>query len=214
MGVCDQGIFGAWRNKVGNVVGRVRQGRNVYAIYQPQVANPRSFHQLRYRRIFAAFAKLAHNLLPILRIGFASIDGYKHGSAYSSFVGYNIKHAYYSYDDGAGTVIIYYDTVILSVGNVPLPYNPRGTLDGSDFNVRWRDNTGEGIAAAEDVAYVCVYNPAKSENIYGGKYTRAEQFAVVQMPAAWSGDTVKAWLFMRDAKGNCSETRFLGSFNL
>jgi hypothetical protein len=214
MGLCDQGIFGAWRNKVGNVVGRVRQGRNVYSIYQPQVANPKSFHQLRYRRIFAEFARLAHNLLPILRIGFTSLDGYRYGSAYSSFVGYNIKYAYYSYDDIAGAVIIYYDTVTLSVGNVPLPYNPIGTLDGSDFNIRWRDNTGEGVAAAEDVAFVCVYNPIKSASIYDGKYTRAEQFAVIQMPAAWSGDTVKAWLFMRDAKGNCSGTHFLGSFDL
>jgi len=214
MGLCDQGIFGAWRNKVGNVVGRVRQGRNVYAIYQPQVDNPKSFHQLRYRRTFSAFSKLAHNLLPILRIGFASLDGYRYGSAFSSFIGYNIKYAYYSYDDIVGVVEIIYDTITLSVGNVPLPLSPIASLDGSDFNVRWTDNTGESAAAADDVAYVCVYNPAKSTSIYDGKYTRIEQFAVIQMPAAWSGDVVKAWLFMRDAKGNCSESRFLGSFNL
>lgn len=215
MGVCDQGVFGSWRNRVGNVVGRVRQGRNVYAIYQPQVANPRTPAQLRYRRIFTAFSKLGRNLLPTLKVGFASLDGYKYGSAYSSFVGFNIKNGVaYEYNAQTGVVTLKYDKLDISVGNLPLPLSPVGTLDGSDISVTWSDNSGIGYAAANDVAYVCVYNPAKLQSILDGKYKRSERSAVIQTPVAWSGDTVEAYLFMRDEKGNCSETFYCGSFNL
>lgn len=215
MGVCDQGVFGAWRNKVGNVVGRVRQGRNIYAIYQPQVANPRTPDQLRYRRIFASMSQLAHNLLPILRVGFASLDGYKYGSAYSSFVGFNIKGGVaYTYDAQSGVVTLKYDKLDISVGGLPLPYSPVGTLDGSDISATWSDNSGTGHAAANDVAYVCVYNPVKLSSIYAGSATRSQRSAVISTPASWSGDTVEAWLFMRSEKGECSETFYLGSFNL
>lgn len=215
MGVCDQGVFGSWRNKVGNVVGRVRQGRNIYAIYQPQVANPRTPAQLRYRRIFTAFTKLARNLLPTLRIGFASLDGYRYGSAFSSFIGFNIKNRQaFTYNDQTGAVSIRYDWLSVSVGNVPLPLSPVGTLDGSDISASWSDNSGVGTAAADDIAYICVYNPAKFASMVEGKDNRATRSAVLQTPAAWSGDTVEAWLFMRSTKGECSESFYLGSFNL
>ena len=42
MGKANQGVFGAWTKRVGNVVGRVIQGVNVYSIYQPNVSNPRT----------------------------------------------------------------------------------------------------------------------------------------------------------------------------
>ena len=187
MGVCDQGVFGSWRNRVGNVVGRVRQGRNVYSIYQPQVANPRTPAQLQYRRIFTAFSKLGRELLSVLKVGFASLDGYRYGSAYSSFVGFNIKNGVaYGYDAQTGVVTLKYDKLDISVGNVLLPISPVGTLDGSDISVTWSDNTGVGTAAANDVAYVCVYNPTKLQSIMDGKYTRSERSAVIQAPDAWS----------------------------
>lgn len=215
MGVCDQGVFGAWRNKVGNVVGRVRQGRNIYAIYQPQVANPRTPGQLRYRRIFTAMSQLAHNILPIVRIGFASLDGYRYGSAYSSFIGFNIKsREAYVYDDATGVVRPKYDKLVVSVGSLPLGVNMTGTLDGSEVSVTWADNSGSGTAAAADVCYIAVYNPTKVASIYVGTAKRSERAASIECPAAWSGDTVEAWAFFRSEKGECSETRYLGSFNL
>lgn len=215
MGVCDQGVFGSWRNKVGNVVGRVRQGRNVYAIYQPQVANPRSPAQLRYRRIFTAMSQLGRNMLTVLRVGFASLDGYRYGSAYSSFIGFNIKsRAAYTYNEQTGVVSPKYDKLAVSVGSLPLGVGMTGTLDGSTINLTWTDNSGEGAAAAGDVCHIAVYNPTKEACIYDAKYTRSELAAVIETPSAWSGDTVHAWAFFRNEKGICSETWYLGSFNL
>lgn len=215
MGVCDQGVFGSWRNRVGNVVGRVRQGRNVYAIYQPQVANPRTPAQLRYRSIFTAFSKLGRNLLPVLKVGFASLDGYRYGSAYSSFIGFNIKNGRaYGYDAQTGVVTVKFDKLDISVGGLPLPFSPVGTLDGSDVTITWSDNSGTAHAAADDVAFVCVYNPVKLACVYAGSAKRSARSAVVSTPVAWSGDTVEAWLFMRNEKGECSKTFYCGSFNL
>jgi len=215
MGLCDQGVFGAWRNKVGNVVGRVRQGRNVYAIYQPQVANPRTPAQLRYRRIFTAMTQLGRVLLPVLKVGFASLDGYRYGSAYSSFIGFNIKsREAYVYDAQTGVARPKYDKLAVSVGNLPLGVSMVGTLDGSEISATWSDNSGTGTAAAEDVCYMAVYNPTKLSCIYVGTAKRSDRVARIECPAAWSGDTVESWAFFRSEKGECSETWYLGSFNL
>ena len=53
MGKQYGGMFANWYGKIGNVVGRIRQGRTIVAIYQPNVSNPRTDAQIAQRERFS-----------------------------------------------------------------------------------------------------------------------------------------------------------------
>lgn len=62
MGKANQGILGAFTGKVGNVVGQISRGQQVYRVYQPNVNNPKSPKQTEQRRAFAQAVKFMSNV--------------------------------------------------------------------------------------------------------------------------------------------------------
>lgn len=214
MGKSSQGVFGHWSGKVGNVVGRVRQGQNIYAIYQPNVANPRTASQMATRNKFTLITKFGSQVLAALQVGFADLDGYKHGTPLSSFIGYNLKNPNVIVDN-QGVLELQYSYVMLSQGSVELPLSPSATLDSNTVNVTWTDNSGTGKAEETDKAYLCVYNPAKKSALFAYVAARSARNGSMTLPAAWNGDSVEAWFFMSKADGKpCSPSTYLGSLNL
>lgn len=215
MGKANQGVFGAWVNKVGNVVGRIRQGQNVYSIYQPNVANPKTPNQVKFRAVFSLLTKRGSSLLNAIKVGFKSLDGYKFGSAFSSFVGYNYKKAVaWSYSTLEGAKILY-DKLMLSVGPVPLPLNPTGTLDGMDISVTWTDNSGQGSADAADKACMCLFCEALDACVFEQDLAnRSDRSSILTAPASWSGRSLEAYIFFTNKDGLTSDSSYLGTFNL
>lgn len=206
MGKQFGGVFANWSGKVGNVVGRVRQGRTVLAIYQPNVSNPNTQAQQSARSEFSVLVKFLSKLSGILRVGFHDLDGYKTGNTFSAAVGYNYKN-------GAVTgtypnLEIDNTKVALSQGNVELPYVPQVTADGTNLSVIWGDNSGIGNAQADDNVMLACYNPDKDTALstvsLAKRSARNGSFA---LPTAWAGDTVWIWLAMsRPGTSDCSKT--------
>lgn len=215
MGIANQGVFGSWRKRVGNVVGRILQGQNVYSIYQPNVANPRTQAQQENRTKFTLIAKFMAVMTGFLRTSFAKLDGYAHGSAYSAAVGYNAK-----IDGIVSGVYPNYEIdptkVILSEGSVDLPFNPSATAEGTTLTCTWADNSGRGNALADDSVMVVVYSKDENVAVYDVKLaSRSERNGVLTLPSAWTGQSVDAWIAMRrDTTGECSISSYLGSFTL
>lgn len=215
MGKASQGVFGFWRGKVGNVVGRVRQGQNVYSIYQPSVANPRTPAQVTGRSKFTLISQLISTLLGFIKVGFASLDGYVRGSAFSSAVGLNLK------TEGIVTgtypnLEIDYSKVKVSDGKIDLPFNPSGSAEGNILTVSWADNSGRGDALATDKAMVLAYNSSTNECVFDlAVADRSARTGTLTMPTVWSGDTVEVWLAMeRPDTKEVSDSTYLGSFTL
>lgn len=217
MGIAYQGVLGNWSGKTGNVVGRVRDNRTIYAIYQPNVSNPNTPAQIAARARFAAGARFFSAIIDSIQLGFQDRDGYKYGSAYSSALGFNLKLSQaIIWDSVTSQAAVKYDYVRIASGTLPLPYNPQGTLDGNEIAVSWSDNSGQGKAAASDKIYLVVFNPTKAASVMtDGSALRSSRSSIIATPASWSGDTVESWLFCVSSDNSLvSDSVYLGSFNL
>lgn len=211
MGKANQGIFGGWTKKVGNVVGRIVQGQNVYSIYQPNVSNPRTVEQQQNRAKFTLLSRFMSAMLPAIRLGFRNLDGYESGSAYSAALGYNSKlnivgGSYPNYE-------ILVNKAVISEGSVALPYDPSGSASEGEYTATWADNSGQGDAEASDIAVVVIYNQTKGECVVGErKDKRSDRTTKVSIPTAWVGDMGNAYLFMmRERNRTNSMSTHLGS---
>lgn len=212
MGKSYQGILGNFSGKVGNVVGRIRQGRTIYSVYQPMVANPRTDDQVAARNKFAMMVECLKSFSGFLKTSFRSLDGYKTGNPFSSAVGYNLRNGVVS-----GTPLdINYAQTVVSVGGVDKPYSPSAAADGTTLTVTWADNSGMGNAQATDKIMVLAYNTDKKDAVYNTSLAdRATRNATMALPTAWSGDSVEVWLaVVRPSTGDCSMSTHLATLPL
>lgn len=215
MGKEYQGVFGNWSGKVGNVVGRIREGRTVLAIYQPIVSNPQTVAQQSARLKFRLLSKVFSTCLSGIQVGFKKLDGYKMGSAYSSAVGYNLKKTPSVFSGTYPNISVAYNNLSVAEGTVELPFNPSASIDGGEVQCSWSDNTGLGNAKADDKMCFLMFNPAKNQAIYVEQGIRSDRNAAFTVPTAWTGDAAETWLFcMRPENDEASNSFYLGSLNI
>lgn len=211
MGKCNQGVFGNWVKRVGNVVGRVVNGQNIYSIYQPNVSNPKTEVQQQTRAKFSMLTKLGSVIGAFLSISLLQSKGV--GTWLSRFISINFKEGV------TGTWPSYelnYPKLVLSQGNVDLPYNPAAQLQGSDIEITWTDNSGIGNARDTDKAMFLIYNKNKNASIADSEAAdRSTRQASYSLPASWNGDTVYVYFAMQRVKDRtASASMFLGQFTI
>ena len=211
MGKCNQGVFGNWVKRVGNVVGRVVNGQNIYSIYQPNVSNPQTETQKQIRTKFRMLTKLGSMIGGFLAIGLLKSKG--DGTWLSRFISVNFANGI------TGTWPEYelnFPKLILSQGNVDLPYNPAAQVQGSDINNTWTDNSGIGNAQDNDKVMFVVFNKNKNQSIADTEAAeRSTRQASYSLPASWNGDTVYVYFAMQRVKeGTTSTSMFLGQFTV
>lgn len=208
------GIFANWYGRVGNVVGRIRQGRTIMSIYQPNVANPRTPAQLAQREKFSLLADFLSAVSGFLSVGFHNLDGYETGNYYSSAIGYNMKRDNVFVGQYPSTELDL-TKVMISNGKVDLPYTPQCTADGTTLNLTWADNSGMGDAVASDKVMVCAYNDDKKQSVFSLDVAdRSERHGELALPTAWTGDTVNVYMAMYRDRGVCSDSYHLAVLSL
>ena len=215
MGKAFQGVYGSFVNKVGNVVGRVKQGVQIYSIYQPSVANPRTPEQVANRSKFGTLTAFVSKILAGVKVGFQKLDGYRYGTAFSSCVGYNLKNGVVA-PDGQGGYEIDYSKVAVSEGQLDNAFNLQGSVDSNTLSLTWADNSGMGNALATDVLNVVVFNKNKNAAIFNeGTAARSERTASVTIPTAWNSDNVEVWSFF-NRKDNTLQAKsvYVGSYTI
>lgn len=209
MGKANQGVFGQWRNKVGNVVGRVLQGQQVYSIYQPVVANPRTTAQESNRAKFRVLAQFLRLEAALLRESFAGT--YTLGSGFTRAMKVNFANG------TSGTypsIVVNYANIIMGQGLCPMVYNPSVVADSGVVTLSWTDNSDNAGAEATDEMYAVAYNSTKKEVLYESALAKRNDGNVEwEMPTAWSGDTVQIYIGMKrkDMGGNSA---YMGSVNI
>lgn len=211
MGKCNQGVFGNWTNKTGNVVGRVVNGRNIYSIYQPNVSNPQTEEQQQLRTKFRMLSKFGSVNAGFLKSGLLESKG--EGTWLSRFISVNFENGI------TGTWPAFelnYPKLIMSQGNVDLPYNPAAQLQGSDINITWTDNSGIGNARDSDKVMFIVFNKDKNQGIADTEAAdRSTRQASYSLPASWNGDTVYVYFAMYRVEAKvASASVFLGQFTI
>lgn len=214
MGKQFGGVFANWNGKVGNVVGRVRQGRTVLSIYQPNVYNPNTNNQQSARSKFSVLVKFLSKMSAVISVGFHDLDGYKTGNSFSAAVGYNYKNG--AVTGSYPNLSIDNQKVVLSQGVVELPYTPQVTADGTTLSITWADNSGIGNANADDVVMLACYNPDKDTALANVSLAaRSERNGSFALPVAWTGDIVWVYLAMsRPGTSECSMSTLAAVLNI
>lgn len=211
------GFTANFYGKLGNVVGRVRQGRSILSIYQPNVHNPKTAGQQLARTKFSALTGFLKTISGFLRVSFRDLDGYKTGNSFSAAIGYNFRHDPSVFDGSTPESIeLVFSNIQVSQGSIDLPYSPSATADGTEVGLTWSDNTGFGNAEATDVVMCVAYNKDKNVSVFSTNLaSRNDRSATFDLPTGWTGDSVGVWMAMfRPSSRMCSASAYLGTLSL
>lgn len=207
MGKAFGGVFANWTKKVGNVVGRVVNGENIYSIYQPNVANPNTLLQQKQRHSFTLMVKLGSAILGAINVGYKKIA--ERGRVIGTFISQNINNVTGVWPN----VTVDYTKIIVAKGALALPYNPSASVNGNQVDISWTDNSGEGEAYPDDSVAVVLYNKDRELAIYDTQVAeRATGSATYNVPGTWTGDKGELYLFMQN-KDNVSNSVYLGELS-
>ena len=221
MGVAQQGVYGNWSQKTGNVVARQVKGRTIYSIYQPNVHNPKTDAQetirMKFRLLTLMGARLRNSLVEL----FANLDGYAHGTWLSSFVGYNFR-----YDaDAPATQKLFvgsYPNISLatrylqlspSTGELPILLNCSADPEGTNINVTWTDdtNSGTGSSSSDKVSFVLINTSMRAQLAFIDNTIRRSQTTTLACPTSWGNQSCLLFAVVRSAdNAYYSATQFLG----
>lgn len=216
MGKISQGILGSVSNKVGNVVGRVRYGENILAIYQPKVANPRTLEQNVQRSKFSIAMKACKIMSVVNRQWFKPL---KRGQTYfnaamSDVMNNAITGAY-------PNQLIGLNHLPVSNGSVAMVYNPQMAFEEGALQFMWTDNSGIGDAEMNDNIRVCAVMadgldantgiPTEIiQNLLGPRNSRTGSLAI---PAEWADKYVHVYMWATRG-AETGENKYLGCVQL
>lgn len=193
MGKFNDGIFGSFSGRVGNVVGANWRGIDVLRKRPRRKPNRTgTANQLEQRAKFAAVVEFLNPIKEVAGAYFSRET--KSKSRYNLATGYNLKNALV---DGPGnTFTLDYSKVLISKGEL------RGLEGGAVvaqpahvLEMSWTDNSGQGSAAATDLVIAVVYSPAQDlyQMFNPAPATRGDATVALTMPAYYSGNEVHVW---------------------
>lgn len=207
MGTLDQGLFGGFSGKVGNVVGVCRQGVYYVRSLPAKVNDPKTEKQVKQRGKFVVVMDFLKGIAPFVRVGFQSqAEGAK--SAFNAAMSYNIRHGVKSGDEG---MELDWPNVLVSSGSLGGAREVHAEIVEGELQVVW-DSGSKGNARGDDVAMILAYNSVKRQPVYDlNSCKRAAGRAAVRLPRGWEGDTIETYLAFKSADGSeVSESIYLG----
>lgn len=200
MGKINQGLFGGFLNKTGNLVGGTWKGISTVRIYQPNVSNPRTTAQVNQRNKMAAITYFASfilvGIIKPMWDRFASKM-----SGYNDFIRNNMSAV-----DTDGNMV--YNNLIISKGN----------LDGFQSIACSADVSAETVTitatalpqnrygAATDIVYALVVDEDTGLILYADStgQTRGTAIGGLVIPnveGLVAGNSTKVYVALRRADG-------------
>ncbi|MBT0607979.1 DUF6266 family protein [Aequorivita echinoideorum] len=209
MGKFNDGIFGAFSGRVGNVVGASWRDMDVLRKRPRRKKQDPSEKQMEQRLKFAEVAKFLNPIKEVVGAYFGRTE--KSKSRFNLATSYHLKNAVVPAPDG--TYLIDYPRVMISRGE--LRGMEEGTIQAAAnhvLQVTWADNSGQGSAAGTDLLVVVVYeSDGQFFSIYNPAGTRNEATKAITMPAYYFGKEVHVWAaFVSADKKVSSISTYLG----
>ena len=208
MAIIPQGITGPFIGKVGPVVGYVSRGKSVMrGLADISKSRKPSLLQHQQRAKFSLMNKFLGPIIPFLNETKKTVDIDLTG--YNKAFSYNVKNAIKgTYPD----LIIDYSMVLLSRGDLPNVKSVQAESQSSgQIALHWTDNSGAGLARADDKAFLAVYCPEinrwtcelnLSERAAGNHIFKASLF---------SGRTVQIYMgFLSANEDEVSDSLYVG----
>jgi len=203
-----KGIHGAYSGKVGNVVGsRWREVDYVRSLGRPS-NRPASEAQLQQRARFALAVAFLSPVKDLLNLGFSDKEQ-------NAATGYNVALSHLLRSGITGDypkVDIDYSKVQISRGSLAAPVGLTFTEESpGEAVISWEPLTNTFNAFADDSVIALVYNKDKAFFSIYEEATRQEGVLSLELPAAFSGDELEAWVFMGHRDGvRTSNSQYAG----
>lgn len=219
MALYKNGILGAYRNKVGTVVGRIWRGKDVVAAMPKSMHNPNTDPQKKIRSRFAVIGRLAASFLNALNIGLHNIYMKRQSTAIGEFVRLNWDAV-----TAAGeTVTTDYSSIKISKGNlVGVLFGTASFDTPQQVTVNFESNEEADGTSLDDLIYLMVYCPDADAAILSAPVKRSASSVTLMVPTYWGGMTVHLWGFVKgggiantgDNRGKISNSVYIGSGNI
>ena len=200
MGKINQGLFGGFLNKTGNLVGGTWKGISTVRIYQPNVSNPRTTAQVNQRNKMSSITYLASFILTGLIKPLWDRFATKM-SGYNDFVRNNMSAVA---NDGSYV----YNNLIISKGNLDgfQSITASGTAFSEEVAVQAVALPQNRYGAATDVVYALIIDEDTEQILFAGStgLTRGSFIAgaIIQNVAGMvEGNSVKCYVALRRADG-------------
>ena len=186
----NKGITGGFSGRIGPVVGANWNGINVMRS-RPDIRKSKTSNAQNEQR--ARFSLVTQFLLPMKELTMDTFRDYAGKmTGYNNAISYTMKNAVCGvYPD----LYIDYSLVWLAKGTLPNVLSPSVVAVG-DNQIRfdWKDNTGIGIARAEDTAILVAYIPESKQYNYSVKAGyREDGSCTLQFPGL-KNQEVHTWI--------------------
>ncbi len=211
----SQGYLGAQIGKLGNAVGRRWKGRNVMAVYQPNIHDARTTPQLLVRARFGRLGQLAGFLREALLIGMGYVAQQYRLTEGNQFVKRNWENVTALTPDD---VTVNWSALRLSEGSLPeatfgaVDY---GTATHLHIEAPLSGGADQPGANQNDHVYLVAICPDRAQAVVGSPSLRSAEKVSVNVPASWDGMEVHVYGFALSTvtapKKSCSVTAYLGN---
>lgn len=212
MATYEHGILGPFSGKVGTVVGANWRGKNVMRS-RPKKSNriPSEAQQLQRDR-FTAVTKFLSPIKTVLNRYFGQTITYR--SRYNMATSYHLKEAS---DWVSGEFEIIYTKVMTSKGDLQGLNQPVVTPQANqELHIKWEDNSGQGMATAQDSLLVIVYSPDLNMfEVFEQTATREDKEVTLNLSSFFQGLKVHCWgSFVNDERKLSASSSYLGELNI
>ena len=217
MALYKLGILGAFRNKVGNVVGRIwRPGKYVIAAMPSRYRDANTTEQQIIRVRFKCLGTLAAAFLSAITPGLKSVFSRRKSTAVAEFVRLN-------WDAVTATTV---DSVSVDYADLIIAQGPLTSVQFGAPNFDTPNTVTVGYATNEEVentdltdkVYAFVYCPDAKCGVMSAPVARSIKTISVTVPAYWNGMKVHIWGFTvgngANNKGKISNSDYIGTGNI
>lgn len=195
MGKLNDGVFGAFTGRVGNVVGYAWRGMDLIRKRPKRRSrNSATERQLEQRERFALAVKFLTPMKEVVGAHFGR--PLKSKSRFNLAVSYNVVYGIIPVLGGGFTLD--YPRVMISKGDLRGMESGAVTpLVGSVLQLDWTDNSGQGSAKDTDVMVAVMYSPDQElYQLFNPAALRGDASVSLTMPAYFSGKEVHVWTAM------------------
>lgn len=212
MGTYKNGILGAFKGKVGNVVGSTWNGIHYMRAVPANVKDAKTPKQLAQRQRFSLMTSFMRKFKTVVTIGFR--NGAGNMTPGNRALSYNIKNAI---DGEYPDLEILYENLRFSRGDLIDAYQPQAVSeDPGQLQLSWTDNSDDGSASPDDRLIVACYSTERDAVFLNtDAAAREDESAVITMPEIWQGDVAETYIFFASSdESMVSDTTYLGAIEI
>ena len=223
MAKLEQGILGAFRGKVGTVVGYRWRGVPVVRAYRREINYPNTVKQQAERQWFVEMVRFASSARQALLLGLRETAATWHMTEGNAFVKMN-KGCFSRTDlasppaplprergvDSVGGVGVDYEKIRISEGPAaPVRFTVAGIDENNVLRVEYERNGGAARAKGADRVYVYIYNIDTREGLLSAPAERRAGRLALQLPTGWTARNTRLWGFAVDTQGRASHSAYI-----